>query len=93
MARRYSIAEARGSLPGLVREAEEGHAVEITRRGKPVAVVLSVGEYERLVRRRVRFSSVYRQLRESLDLERLDIDPNEVFGDLRDRTPGRDVEL
>ncbi|MFZ1641932.1 MAG: type II toxin-antitoxin system Phd/YefM family antitoxin [Candidatus Contendobacter sp.] len=44
-----SIAEARNQLPALIHQAETGQPVTISRRGKPVAVVLSVAEYERLV--------------------------------------------
>ena len=36
-----SIADARNRLPALVHQAEAGEAVTITRRGKPVAVVIS----------------------------------------------------
>ncbi len=43
-----SIAEARNQLPALIHQAETGQPVTISRRGKPVAVVLSVAEYERL---------------------------------------------
>ncbi len=49
MARSYSIAEARDQLARLVHRAESGRAVELTRRGRPVAVLLSASEYERLV--------------------------------------------
>ena len=38
---RQSIAEARRNLPSLIREAESGKAVELTRRGEPVAVLIS----------------------------------------------------
>jgi prevent-host-death family protein len=44
---RYSIAEARAHLPGLVDEVAHG-PIEITRRGQPVLVVLSVAEYRRM---------------------------------------------
>ena len=37
MSRRHSIAEARNHLPELVRQAESGKPVELTRRGEPVA--------------------------------------------------------
>lgn len=44
----YSIAEARHDLPAIVHEVERtGHA-RITRRGQPVAVMLSIAEYEQL---------------------------------------------
>ena len=39
--KRYSIAEARAILPTLVDEVQAGNEVELTRRGKPVAVVVS----------------------------------------------------
>ena len=44
----HSIADARNNLARLVHIAEDGEAVRLTRRGKPVAVILSVAEYERL---------------------------------------------
>ena len=44
----YSIAEAKNNLSGLVHEAEQGHPVRLTRRGKPVAVLISTQQYERL---------------------------------------------
>ena len=44
----YSIAEARNNLARLVHEAEDGDPVRLTRRGLPVAVILSLAEYERM---------------------------------------------
>ena len=46
MSRRYSIAEARSRLPSIVDEAESGIDVELTRRGQPVAVLMSHREFE-----------------------------------------------
>ena len=43
-----SIAEAKAQLTRLIHRAERGEAVRITRRGKPVAVLLSEDEYARL---------------------------------------------
>ncbi|WP_133512551.1 type II toxin-antitoxin system Phd/YefM family antitoxin [Candidatus Thiosymbion oneisti] len=43
-----SIAEAKTQLTRLIHQAERGEAVHITRRGKPVAVLLSEDEYTRL---------------------------------------------
>ena len=48
MSKAYSIAEARNQLSRVVHEAEDGAGVELTRRGKPVAVVLSIKEFRRL---------------------------------------------
>lgn len=44
MVKRYSISEAQDRLPGLVHEVEGGIRVELTRDGKPVAMILSVRE-------------------------------------------------
>ena len=44
MAKRYSIAEARSNLPTIVDQVEAGQEIELTRRGKAVAVVLSLRE-------------------------------------------------
>jgi prevent-host-death family protein len=42
MSKRYSIAEARNHLPAIVHDAERGKPIHLTRRGKPVAVLLSI---------------------------------------------------
>jgi len=44
-----SVTDAAGrGVPGLVREAEEGHDIVVARRGRPVAAVISIGRLERL---------------------------------------------
>lgn len=48
MQKRFSIAEAKNKLPSIIHDVEKGNAVELTRRGKPVAALLSIKEYERL---------------------------------------------
>ncbi|MHB8422365.1 MAG: type II toxin-antitoxin system Phd/YefM family antitoxin [Leptospirales bacterium] len=45
----YSIAEAKSHLATVVHRAETGEIVHITRRGKPVAVLLSEEVYDRIV--------------------------------------------
>jgi prevent-host-death family protein len=44
----FSIAEAKSHFAQLVQQAEAGQPVRITRRGKPVAVLMSGADYERL---------------------------------------------
>jgi len=44
----YTIAQARHDLPAIVHEVERDGRARITRRGRPVAVVLSIAEFERL---------------------------------------------
>ena len=93
MVGRRSIAEARNSLPTLVREAEAGHAVELTRRGEPVAILVGRREFEQLVARRRGFAELYDSFRREFDLVEVNIDPAAVFDGLRDDTRGRDVAL
>jgi prevent-host-death family protein len=45
MKRQYSISDAGKKLPSLVRDAEKGEAISLTRRGEPVAVLLSIEKY------------------------------------------------
>ena len=48
--KRVSVAEAKNHLPALLHEAEKA-PIEILRRGKLVAAIVSREEYERLPRR------------------------------------------
>ncbi len=85
----YSLAEARNHLTAIVRRVEQSTAVALTRRGKPVAVILSIEEYQRLAAPRASFSSTFARYREAVDLAALDLGP-QVFADVRDRNPGRE---
>ena len=93
MTRRHSIAEARSNLPRLVREAESGKAVELTRRGEAVAVLVGRTDYERLTSGARRFSDTYRAFRRRFDLAALAIDPGETFGAARESAAGREIRL
>jgi prevent-host-death family protein len=88
----YSIAQARDQLPQLVHQAEQGKLVELTRRGKRVAVILSAEEYDRLSQKGD-FGKSLAAFRERLAIEEIEIDPDEIFKDVRDRSPGREVIL
>lgn len=88
----YSVAEARNHLAALVHDTERGEPVKITRRGGPVAVLLSERDYERLSGRRRGFWEALEAFRASVapeDLEGL----AEALEDVRDRSPGRDAAL
>ncbi len=88
-----SIAEARRILPTLVREAENGKAVTLTRRGTPVAVLLGKRQYEQFTAGRRSFAEAYGQFAQVTDLADLALDPDALFADTRDSVPGRDVQL
>ena len=93
MSKKYSIAEARNNLAKIVREAETGQEVALTRRGKSVAVLVGRGDYERLVSGPKSFWGAYRAFRRAVDLADLAIDPEVIFGSARDRSLGRNVSL
>lgn len=88
MSKQYSIAEAREKLAHVIQEAEQGSTVELTRRGKPVAILLSLGEYERLSRKQGSFWESYQEFRRKY--RDLDVDTADAFEDVRDPSPGRD---
>ena len=90
MVKTYSIAEARDNLASVVQEAEEGMQVQVARRGKPVAVLVGVEDFERLSKKKPGFWEAYQEFRRRVDLEELNFDPDEIFRDVRDQSPGRD---
>ena len=93
MTDKHSIAEARRNLPKLVRMAEQGMEVELTRRGKPVAVLIGCKRFERLVSSRRGFVTAYQVFAKDSDLPELALDPDKLFGRHREKTPGRSVRL
>lgn len=88
MSKQYSIAEARDNFTGMVNEAERGERVELTRRGRPVAVLISLAEYGQLANRRRSFWEAYESYRR--EHAESDVDVGDVFENLRDPSPGRD---
>jgi antitoxin Phd len=92
MEKSYSIAEARDRFTALIRRVEEDTPVELTRRGKPVAIIMSIQQYQQLKAGQRGFWQAYESFRARYDLHALDIQP-EMFGDIRDNDPGREVEL
>ncbi len=91
MVKQYSISEARNSLPSLVHAVEDGGPVQLTRRGRAVAVLVSVTAYERLARNRPDLWSAIERFRAETDLEEFDVD--EILDGVRDLSPGREPEI
>ena len=90
VAEEYSIADARSQFPKLIHRAERGKPVAITRRGRPVAVILSAADYERLTARAPSISEAIAEVRVQYDLQSLGLEADE-FRDLRDRSTGREM--
>ena len=92
MSKQYSIAEARSNLPTIIDQAEAGQEIELTRRGKPVAVVLSLREFERLRGERAPFGVAYKRFLKAHPLG--DVGLHEGFFDApRSKDVGRKIAL
>jgi len=89
---RYSIAQARDQLPQLVHDAEAGTPVELTRRGKLVAMLVSVDQYRRMASGQKSFWDALEEFRANVDLQAAGID-RKHWRNLRDKSPGREVNL
>lgn len=76
----------------IIHYIEKGPYVELTIRGKPVAVLLSIQEYERLSRKYTGFWSAISEFRRKVEDERIEISDRN-FKALRDLSAGREVEL
>lgn len=85
MTREYSVADARQHLAALIDEVQRGQAVRLTRRGQPVAVVISPAEFDRLVSGRPALAEALAMFRASGEGVE---DVDEIF-EVRDRSPGR----
>ena len=91
MERQYSIADAKNKLPSIIHAVEKGPLVKLTRRGKTVAILLSIEEYERLSRKKGSFWCALTSFRKIAQNENIEIN-NADFKGLRDHSPGREVD-
>jgi len=92
VAKSFSIVEARQNFTCLIQTAERGRIVEITRRGEPIAVVLSAAQYLALVGEGPSFKAAIDAIRARLRVDQLGIS-DEDFAGLRDQASGREVWL
>ncbi len=92
MEAQYTIAEAKNKLPSIIHLVEKGSPVRLTRRGRPVAVLLSVDQYDRLSRGSEGYWKALESFRNQMKVEDVQISDADFEG-LRDDTRGREVEL
>lgn len=88
--KQLSIAKARNGFPTLVKDAENGSPIELTRRGQPVVVVISIEEYKRLKAKTPSFWESYQTFRKQNP--QILIETNDLEN-LRDKSFGREVLL
>jgi prevent-host-death family protein len=92
MDKTFSIAQTRDNLAALLKTLRRESVIRITRRGKPIAVLLSVEDYDRLTSGKSGFWSAYTRYLQHVDLAALGIGPD-VFEAVRDASPGRVVDV
>lgn len=92
MLKTYSIAQARDQFTEVVREVEQEAVIQLTRRGKLVALLLSPDEYDRLQNKKVGFWDAFSPFRQQMDEQAVDIDVESIFDQVRDQTAGRAAE-
>jgi len=92
MLQRYSIAEAKAHLPMIVDQAESGVEVELTRRGRPVGVVVSRQKFDRLRGKGSHFRETYRKFLEKYSVKEIGRE-DDVIVSMRSKGAGRKVSL
>lgn len=90
MEKQFTISEAKNKLTAIVHDVEKGPSVKLTRRGRPVAVLLSIAEYEALHGKRPAFWDLLTALRARAGEG--DISDKDFTG-LRDTHPGRKIDF
>lgn len=86
-----SIAEAKNHLPRIVQQAEAGETVHITRRGKPVAVLLSDREFARLSAPRQGFTEFAQEWRKNMIARGIEFPSTGDLDNLRDNSARQDI--
>ncbi len=85
-----TMKQASRRLRDIVSFVESGHSVELTRRGKPVAMLISVEEYQALhAPAKQDFWSALQEFRNRLGEEADDF--AELFSGVRETSPGREM--
>jgi len=92
MSKSYSVADARAHLPDILDDVEAGKDVQLTRRGRPVALVLSPQRYEMLRSEQTNFGEAYRAFLGRHTAEEIGLEPG-FLESLRAQDPGRRVRL
>jgi hypothetical protein len=79
--------------PGYVlHQLGVSHRVQLTRYGKPVAILMSMSAFQRIVGPRLSFWDAYQDFLRSHPLEQFGVEPD-VFDNARETSPGREVQF
>jgi len=92
MTRRLTTAEARRDWAKVLRSASRGTPVVVTSNGQPIAAVVSIDQLRTIEQARGEtLGEAIRRARSTLDPE--DLRGPDPWANVRDRSPGRDVDL
>jgi prevent-host-death family protein len=92
MAKRMTTAQARREWAKLLRSAERGSPVEVTRNGQPIAAVISIDQYRKLESaKKETLSDVIAWLQAKVNPR--DLEGPDPWTGVRESSPGRDVDL
>ena len=90
MIKEYSIAEVRNHLSEMVHQAEDGENITLTRRGRPVAVLVAYNTFQRMMTPAApNLWHAIQEFRGMADFADANLPDDEVAG-WRDRETGRD---
>lgn len=88
----YSASMARADLPAIMSEVQEGLMIQITRRGEPVALIISATECADAEQRRPTFGEACADFLARFGVDGLGLD-RKLFRILRDQCQSRTVTL
>ncbi len=92
MQNQYTVSEAKNKLPAIIHSVEMGPSVQLTRRGRPVAVLISVAEYDKLRGGYNNFWDTLTAFRKRMQAVQVDISERD-FETIRDSSTGREVDF
>lgn len=91
--KQYTIEQLRDNLDEILQEFQGDSSVELLQAGKPIAILVKPEVFQQLQQSaQPTLWDAYQQFRQEVDLEEFG-DDSDVFAYLRDKSPGREVEL
>ena len=84
----FTIAEAKNRLPKLIHNSEKEGIISISRHGKIVAYIICEKDFKKIIKSSNDFYSKLKEFREKNTLDNVSI-----WDNIRDKTPGREVQF
>lgn len=81
-----TIEEISDNLPAYLQRVQAGESFVVLQSGKPIAK-MTPPEPDSIDERKTRFLNALAEYQARLEAEGIDLDPDEIFKDVRDRTP------